>query len=477
MGSIKNLSKKVKIGSEWLQAGICAYDTLKCLKEVHKAVSSPHKRNIDNMLHDLFESMFPIVQSLELAVEVLGDQAWLSVGNETWVLNVLQPILDDNSEADALVSITELSTIMAAPKPDRTTPEMVQRMIERLNNTLHSWNNGNLEALEGNNVASFSTVEKLNKDINTYNEIAIGKGFMSYLHAYNFFSGEVNKLDSWENAAGVCAVVRIRIDQELAVTRTAFLAKLEIENKESSLLSNGDLDILIIDSDTGENATHLFAIGQGNLSGSLTNGTGGWKLPSKASGNIEWLIIPYSEAAPEFDRSYDFGGTLRYSLDDENVTIPLVPTVITVTPDPFLLVHYFWEKFVVGDDPFTDEVENSVPFTLGVAVKNAGHGVANSLRITSGQPEIIDNEKGLLIKFMIIGVMIGNGSVEPSLTVFFGDILPNTTKVARWQIISNLHGEFKNYSATFENINPLGDPNLSLLDKLEIHELIRNQNI
>ena len=31
-----------------------------------------------------------------------------------------------------------------------------------------------------------------------------------------------------------------------------------------------------------------------------------------------------------------------------------------------------------------------------------------------------------------------------------------------------------NYSATFENINPLGDPRLSILDELEIHELIRN---
>ena len=181
-----------------------------------------------------------------------------------------------------------------------------------------------------------------------------------------------------------------------------------------------------------------------------------------------------SEAAPESDRFYDVGGTLRYSLDGENITIPLLPTLITVTPDPSLLVHYFWERFVVGDDPFTDEVEDSVPFTLGVVVKNAGHGVASSLQITSGQPEIIENEKGLLINFMIVGAMIGNGSIEPSLTVMFGDVPPDTAKVARWQIISSLQGEFRNYSATFENINPLGDPNLSILDELEIHELIRN---
>ncbi len=138
------------------------------------------------------------------------------------------------------------------------------------------------------------------------------------------------------------------------------------------------------------------------------------------------------------------------------------------------MVHYFWEKYVVGDDPLTDERDLSMPFTLGVAVRNAGHGTASSLQITYGQPDIIDNSKGLLIHFMIIGATIGSESVSPSLTVNFGDLTPNTTKVARWQILSSLKGEFKKYSATFENVHPLGDPRLSILDELKIHELIRN---
>ena len=45
-------------------------------------------------------------------------------------------------------------------------------------------------------------------------------------------------------------------------------------------------------------------------------------------------------------------------------------------------------------------------------------------------------KKGLLINFMIIGAMIGNKSIEPSLTVMFGGLPPNTTKVVRWKIIS-----------------------------------------
>ena len=97
----------------------------------------------------------------------------------------------------------------------------------------------------------------------------------------------------------------------MAVTRVAFLAKLEIENKDSSSLVQGSLEIIIVDSDTGEQSTHLFAIGNETLSGSLTAGNEGWALPSEGSGSVEWLIIPYSEAAPKSDRTHDVGGILR----------------------------------------------------------------------------------------------------------------------------------------------------------------------
>ena len=455
---------------------------LGCFCDVYKHCLAPRlsnqgKRSIKSSITNLVEAMYPIHLSIALGLEVLGDETWISVHDPSWLVNVLQPFLDDASEAGILISTTELSDIMAAPPPNGTTTAMLTRMIQRLNNTLYGWNNGRLEPAEDFNMASFSIFQELSETINAYNELAVNKGFSSYIDAYNFASSEINRIDNWEEEAGVCAVVRIRIEQELAVTREAFLARLEIENQESSSLEQIEVEILITDSGTGQDATHLFAIGNGTLSGSLRDTHRGWHLSSEMTGSVEWFIIPYSEAAPESDHSYDVGGVLRYSLDDESITIPLLPTVITVRPDPSLLVHYFWEKFVVGDDPFTDEIEPSVPFSLGVAVKNAGHGTAYSLQITSGQPEIIDNERGLLVNFMIIGAMIGSGSISPSLTVMFGDLAPDTTLVARWHMISSLQGEFMNYSATFENINPLGDPRLSVLDELEIHELIRNVRI
>ena len=457
----------------WLGYYLCLEGVFEnCLRPL---TESRNKRNLERAVVELMEALYPIHQSIGLGIEILGDEQWIfDVGDPAWLSDVLRPAIDDASELGTYISTTERLNILSAPPPNGTTTGNVARMLERLNNTLAGWNTGQLEPQDGVNMASYSAFQEFSRNIQAYNRLAMSKGFLSYLDAYTFARSDVIQSRDMGGEDGVCAVVRIRIEQELAITREAFLARLEIENQENSPLEQIVLEIIIADSETGEQATHLFSIGEETLSGSLSDTSDGWLLQSEMMGAAEWLIIPYSEAALENDRVYDVGGILRYSSDGSNITAPLLPAIITVRPDPSLRVHYFWERYVIGDDPFTDDVEPSVPFTLSVAVKNAGYGTAFSLRITSGQPEIIENERGLLVSFMIIGANIGNEAISPSLTVTFGDITPNTTKVARWLMISSLQGEFMNYSATFENINPLGDPRLSLLDELEIHELIRN---
>ncbi len=64
--------------------------------------------------------------------------------------------------------------------------------------------------------------------------------------------------------------------------------------------------------------------------------------------------------------------------------------------------NYFFQRDVLSDDPFTEEVEPSVPFNLAAMVQNIGPGEANNVSIKSAQPKIIENEKGLLIDFQII---------------------------------------------------------------------------
>lgn len=129
------------------------------------------------------------------------------------------------------------------------------------------------------------------------------------------------------------------------------------------------------------------------------------------------------------------------------------------TPGSYTHIPQVYHIYVLC---FIDVVEPSVPFSLGVLVSNKGYGTAQQLRIMSSQPEIIENEKGLLITFKIIGAELGNKPMSTSLTVDFGDILPKTTSMARWIMTSSLPGRFSNFSATFENINPLGKSCASL---------------
>ncbi len=114
-----------------------------------------------------------------------------------------------------------------------------------------------------------------------------------------------------------------------------------------------------------------------------------------------------------------------------------------------------------------DIIEPSVPFSRGVLVTNDGFGTATNLHITSGQPEIIEHEKGLTgcrcTQFSITGAQLGIQPISPSLRINFGDIAPHTTEMARWLMTSSLKGVFSNYTATLENTNPLGELPQSLL--------------
>ena len=109
------------------------------------------KRSIRRLVNELTESLFPIQQSIALGTEVLGDEVWISIGDPQWLASTLRPALADESEAGLFISPTELATILAAPPPNGTTTVMVSRMVERINNTLSGWYNGQLEPEGGSN--------------------------------------------------------------------------------------------------------------------------------------------------------------------------------------------------------------------------------------------------------------------------------------------------------------------------------------
>ncbi len=291
------------------------------------------------------------------------------------------------------------------------------------------------------------------------------------LHPVSVASGNGSDLKpAGTQPGGVCARVRIRLEQEAALTRQAFLGALEVDNGNPDSALTGIQVSLDIRDAAGQSANSRFAVLGPDLNGlSAVDGTG--VIAAKAQGSARYTFVPTREAAPDAPQLYRFGGTLVYYNAGTRVEVPLAPEPITVFPDPSLNFDYFLQRDVYSDDPFTDEVEPSEPFALGLLVRNLGKGPARNLRITSSQPTIIENEKGLLIDFKLIGSQVGNKAVTPSLTVGLGDIDAGKSQIATFFMTSTLQGKFIEYSASFQHVDVLGDERTSLLDSVTLHEL------
>ncbi|MBN2507751.1 MAG: immunoglobulin domain-containing protein [Verrucomicrobia bacterium] len=270
----------------------------------------------------------------------------------------------------------------------------------------------------------------------------------------------------------ICAQVRLQLDQSLVMARNAFQARLELSNRSgTSTLSNLHVFLTVLDT-RRQSAADLFGIREPELSGlSAIDGTG--QLAPETAGWVAWTLIPTSEAAPETETVYYVGGVMQFDLEGRSVAIPLTPAPITVHPDPKLVLKYFHQRDVFSDDPWTETVEPSIPYSLAAMVRNAGKGAATNVRITSAQPTVLDNQKGLLVDFKVLATEVAGRNLVPSLTAAFGDIGPGEIRIGRWLLVSSLQGLFVDYQASFEHLDGVTGKNLSLVDEVTIHEMIR----
>jgi hypothetical protein len=272
-----------------------------------------------------------------------------------------------------------------------------------------------------------------------------------------------------ETSRGVCAQVRLRINQNVMLTRSAFTGTLELDNGGDHAIDSIRVTLDFRDATNGP-AAEKFAVEGPTVSGlGAVDGTG--TLAGGGSGSAVYTFIPTLDAAPNAPATYQIGGTLTYNDNGAPVIVPLLSSPITVYPEARLDLTYFQQRDVYGDDPFTPQIEPSEPFTLGLIVKNVGAGSAHNFRITSGQPQIVDNQKGLLINFTIIGTEVGDQAISPSLSANLGDIPPGNAKEVTWEMISSLQGKFISFNATFQHVNDFGSTNTSLINTITIHEL------
>ena len=425
---------------------------------------------------------------IELIKNFFGDPKWLAFKEEegeifeAW-LDAFDAATQDASEQGSAISPAEKTQLLNTPYPSQVSPADVTAFIDRWNLSLTYWNTGILEEAnvpsgQSKNFITKSQLESTWKALNSTVDANMAKGYeglfsgivSGFQQVKTILNGTSSTPVNEPEEEGVCARVRIRIDQEAVMTRSAFKAILEIDNNGTSVLEGVSVKIKIRD-DQNIAANDRFGIKTPALTG-ISDVSGQGIIRPSTTVRAEWILIPASDAAPDGPVKYYVGGELSYTMDGKEMTVPLFPDGITVMPDPRLVAKYFHQKNIYSDDPFTPEIEPAEPFTLGLFMVNNGKGIARNVQITSAQPQIIDNEKGLEIEFKIIGTQVGTQEIAPSLAVDLGNIDPGKIAVARWLLTSTLQGKFIDYQASFKHLDGLNNPKLSLIDHVEIHELI-----
>ncbi|KAG2492959.1 hypothetical protein HYH03_008867 [Edaphochlamys debaryana] len=273
---------------------------------------------------------------------------------------------------------------------------------------------------------------------------------------------------------GVCARVLVKLSQRLVLTRQAFEATLDLDNGGSDPLTNATVTLRAWLREGGGSATASFAIGQPVVEGFSQAPSTGLSLPPGAKGTLRWLLVPREAAALAADTWYYIGGDISYVPGPglPPTLVPLEPADIRVSPEGRLEIRYYIERFVQGDNPFTPAIEPSVPATLATLITNIGTGPARGVAMDSLQPQILENKKGLLVDFAIVQVDV-NGRRQPNaLHADVGDIPSNTSVLLEWGITASLQGTFQSVNASFTSLNPLNDPTLSSVVRVDVWDLV-----
>lgn len=307
---------------------------------------------------------------------------------------------------------------------------------------------------------------------------AISRGYVDVREMANM-AYETTKEQIETGKKSVCASITLQISQKLVMTREAFEGTLTITNGNTQTAMTKIKLNLEVKNSQGIICNDLFQINTKALS-ILTGIDGNGSLAAGQKGSASILFIPEKGAAPQLPTSYSFGGTFSY-IDPFNgleVTKTLFPITLDVNPSPDLALHYFMQRDILGDDPLTEVIEPIIPAELALMIQNNGYGTATKVRVESAQPEIIENEKGLAIHVALIGSNLNGQPKQLGLTnIDFGNIAPKTATIGQWWFTSDLLGHFVNYETRVVHANSFGNPDLSLISEVKLHELIRSVRV
>ena len=278
----------------------------------------------------------------------------------------------------------------------------------------------------------------------------------------------------------VIVTVKMQFNQLLTLTRQAFEGTLTIENGSDK--SMDDIMLTLTEKmPNGDLATDKeFDISYTEFTGFTGNkDKGPWTLGSGETGVLKVKFIPTKYAAPIAPLDYLFGGNLTFSVDGKERHADLTEQVMTVKPSPELNLDYFLQRDVISDDAITkDIIEPAEEAEFAVLIRNIGYGDAENLKMITAQPEMVDNEESLFLQYSITSSQL-NGQEKTlafgkTVTTDFGTLPAQGHAYAQWWMTSSLMGHFIDYNVTYTQLTMSSNPNLSLLNEVKIHELIRS---
>lgn len=406
-----------------------------------------------------------------MLLEYFGDEVWVNETNGEALQDLM--VMLQTSEEEVLTADNYIKY-----KPQNVTKEQYYKFIERLNNTA-------LAKTDDGNYIDLSKVAGYVNEINSANEQSVLMGYESTTDMlrkeYALLKGRLE-----ESSSSVCSSITLQFTQKMVMTRQAFRGTLTVFNgNEQKAMKDVKLTLTVTDEKGNIAMSDKFQVNPEKLEG--FNGkldfTDGWTLDAQKEGIATVLFIPTKKAAPTVETRYAFGGTLSYvdPFTGLEVTRDLTPITLTVKPSPNLDLTYFMQRDIKGDDPLTKEVEPSEEAEFSLLINNLGYGDATNVRMSTNQPEIVDNEKGLKVKFELMSSQLNGQEKTLALggSVFtdFGTIPAHSTSYAQWWIKSSLLGHFTDYDVTATHLTSYGNKDLSLLNDVTIHELIRSIDV
>ena len=407
---------------------------------------------------------------LDFLKETFGDEEWLEC-NIDEMNDLMYAIIESQ---DRLLSVEDYIHL----KPDNISELQVRKLIERINNTTLV-DEG--EVIESDNYIHTSVLDSC------YNVMESAQNLIQEL-GYNdvmmlFEDAMTSFVDEYENNKNsVCSSVTLEFKQKMAMTREAIRGTLTVKNgSETNELKDFKLNLTVYDSDGNVADSHIMQISTESKNGfeGENNMQTGWTLAAGQEGVATILFIPTKYAAPTHPLPYTFAGTISYvdPYTGLEFTSDLSPVTMTINPSPDLELTYFMQRDIMGDDALTDDiVEASVPAEFALLINNKGYGDATKVQMTTDQPTITENEKGLAIDFEMLSSSL-NGkekvlAMGESVITDFGTITAQSSSYAQWFIKSNLLGHFNGYNVKATHLTSYGNPDLSLIDTVSIHELI-----